>query len=208
MNQFIKSHGEINNYYLSKIRGVLDKALYQHSAVAVFRFDLRLPIYVDSDMPESFANTGPEVISRFIDKIKERLWGDLENRRKEGKQVYPHRFRYAWVREYNQEGKPHYHVMIFLNKQNYAYFGDYDSDNKNLATRIQSAWCSALGVDYDTNRTLVHFPKNPCDHININASEYDLDCMINKVMYRASYLAKQATKVYSSHYRSFGCSQY
>ncbi len=208
MNSFIKSHGEINNYYLSRIRDVLDKALYQHSAVTVFRFDLRLLISVDPDMPENFAKTEPEVISRFIDKIKERLWSDLENRRKEGKQVYSHRFRYAWVREYNQEGKPHYHVMIFLNKQNYAFLGDYDSDNKNLATRIQAAWCSALDVDYDTNRTLVHFPKNPYDHININASEDDLDCMISKVMYRASYLAKQATKVYSSHSRSFGCSQY
>jgi len=54
--------------------------------------------------------------------------------------------------------------------------------------------------------TLIHFPDNPCYHLNINNPPAYSESY-NGLMYRLSYLAKERTKVYSNEERSFGCSQ-
>ena len=52
--------------------------------------------------------------------------------------------------------------MLLFNKDVYAFLGDYrDYDANNMGTRIQKAWCSALGLPYPDNATLVNFPVNP-----------------------------------------------
>lgn len=63
--------------------------------------------------------------------------------------------RYAWVREWNVAGSPHYHLALLLNHDAYFSVGDYSklqsgdcSYDQMLAGRIYKAWGVALGVDW------------------------------------------------------------
>ena len=63
--------------------------------------------------------------------------------------------------------------MLLFNKDVYAFLGDYrDYDANNMGTRIQKAWCSALGLPYPDNATLVNFPVNPALQLRLTWSAW------------------------------------
>ncbi|MEN3752105.1 inovirus-type Gp2 protein [Mangrovibacter sp. SLW1] len=70
---------------------------------------------------------------------------------------------------------------------------------------IKSAWASALGIDFSLAEGLVEFPLHGCYWIKRDG-EREVETS-NEVMFRASYFAKKATKVYGDGQRNFGCSQ-
>lgn len=197
----------LNNTYVNRIDHTINLAINEYPRVTAIRVDLRLPSVNPLDTLQHLARVDACVISRFFESLKAKLDADIARRARNGKRTYANTLRYVWAKEFNQEGKVHYHVLLLLNKDNYRYLGDYNTEGENVATRIQSAWCSALGIDVADFKHLVHFPQRGVYHLNRHASPQEYNGVLNTLRERASYLAKDATKEYSSRYRSFGCSQ-
>ncbi|CZX75168.1 Protein of uncharacterised function (DUF3296) [Enterobacter hormaechei] len=114
---------------------------------------------------------------------------------------------YIWARERDTGIHPHYHLTLLFNREVYGYLGDYTNrDADNMATRIQKAWCSAIGLEYPDYAYLPHFPKNHSawftrqDALTLSPDYYDF-------LLRVAYLAKYNTKDLSDGYRNFGTSQ-
>ncbi len=191
---------------LSKIVAVMNDAFTQYSRVFAFRVDLRFQQDPAFGMylalkPES----GSRILKEFFSKIKWLIERDESERRYEGKRVHSTEIRYVWAKEQTADAPcPHYHMMIFLNRDAYYKLGNYESERMNLANKIRVAWHSAV---YDENINLqdckkmglVHFPKNAEYLIERNDTE-----SIKKMLVRAAYLAKNETKRRGQGYRCFG----
>ncbi len=97
--------------------------------------------------------------------------------------------------------------MLLFNRNVYGYLGNYTNCNAdNMATRMQKAWCSAVGLDYPDDASLAHFPKNQ------SFKFYRCDALTRSPVYedfllRLAYLAKEKTKDVHQGYRNFGTSQ-
>lgn len=170
----------------------------EHPRILALRFDLRLPDNV-------LARIDSAVISRFFDSLKAKLKADSNKKRLAGKRVHPCPPRYVWVREFNQPAeKKHYHVLLLLNKDAYAFLGDYRASEGNLAALITQAWFSALGINDKRYQSLTYFPKNPCYYLD--EKTLNADGVYAKLMTRVSYLAKERSKVSVEGERNFGYS--
>lgn len=193
------NHGPISEHYLNKMNRTIENSLKEHPRTMAVRVDLRLPDGVT-------AATDSALISRFVGSLKAKLIADLKRKTKKGIRVHPCTLRYIWVREFNKgEDKKHYHIVLLFNKDTYAFLGNYKANERNLASMIIKAWCSALRIDYRSYRQLIHFPENPCYYIS--RSKAQSTDAIGNLIYRASYLAKLQSKSYDDGERNFGCSQ-
>ena len=150
-------------------------------------------------------DSGSRIIKEFFSNLKWLIECDESERRYEGKRVHSTEIRYVWAKEQKAGAPcPHYHMMIFLNRDAYYKLGNYESERMNLANKIRVAWHSAV---YDENITLqdckkmglVHFPKNAEYLIERNDTE-----SLKKMFVRAAYLAKNETKRRGQGYRCFG----
>jgi hypothetical protein len=68
---------------------------------------------------------------------------------------------------------------------------------------IVRAWYSALGLEAEDCRELVHFPDNCRYILNVKASDFDI--IYNALLSRLDYLTKLDTKVFGEGDRNFGC---
>ncbi|WP_417227120.1 inovirus Gp2 family protein [Amphritea sp.] len=210
MCKLINNHGPLNMRYLDKIKTTIDKAICQYPRTIAIRVDLRLPalekdskVHSSNDSPSYFADTDSKVISRFFSSLDAQIDADLMRRNIKDEKT----LRYAWAKEQSKEHRDHYHVLILLNKDHYAYLGRYNSIGANLANRISRAWTNALRVDFETFKHLVHFPENPLYRLNRNELGWEYGQVFEDLIFRASYLAKKETKQYGDGFRSFGCSR-
>ncbi|WP_270831301.1 inovirus Gp2 family protein [Aeromonas sp. QDB03] len=191
---------------LSKIVAVMNDAFTQYSRVFAFRVDFHFEQHTGVGMylvlkPES----GSRILKAFFSRLKWLIDRDESERRYEGKRVHSTEIRYVWAREQTADAPcPHYHMMIFLNRDAYYKLGNYESERMNLANKIRVAWHSAV---YDENINLqdckrmglVHFPENAEYLIERNDTE-----SLKKMLVRAAYLAKSETKRRGERYRCFG----
>lgn len=200
-------HAPFNNRYLQRIAGVVNNALAVHPRTMAFRVDLHLPEYRDTD--DSIicdANISQGLLSRFIESLNVRVLTLLNHKKKEGKRTYPSQLRYIWIRELSANGKPHYHIVLFVNKDTFNTLGSYDATGSGVASLIQAAWLSALGLPVCAEYLpLVHFPSNPRYYLNSRTISFTKT--YGELMFRLSYMAKERSKLYSPAQRSFGCSQ-
>lgn len=198
------SNGPFNKDYLMKFESVLTKALNEHRRTLAIRVDLRLPSgWAENDCITCLPNLGDDLFSRFIRSLKAKV----KHYRSHSQNAHPCNIRYLWVKEIDTSSVPHYHVMLFLNKDLFKGLGYARSDKRHLWNMIQEAWLSALKLTgYDEYRSLAHFPDNPTYVLNYNAADYQEQ--YRSFVFRLSYLAKERTKVYSQRSRSIGCSQY
>ncbi|MDV1443307.1 inovirus Gp2 family protein [Klebsiella variicola subsp. variicola] len=183
-----------NPFWQQRITDIFLNALKAYPRILMLRVDLRIP-----DIP---AATDAAVISRFTDSLKSKIYACQQRKKKEGKRVHATTLRYIWAREYGpKNGKKHYHMVLLLNRETWCSAGNY-SDPGSLAGLIKQAWCSALRVDTQEYATLAHFPENPALWI-----DRDNNTQIQQGLERASYLAKDYTKITGDGERNFGCSQ-
>ncbi|MEX9863977.1 inovirus-type Gp2 protein, partial [Providencia manganoxydans] len=110
------------------------------------------------------------------------------------------------VREIGPKNKRrHYHVILIFNKDAYFTLGNFNSEN-NLSSCVIGAWKSALGL-VDKINGLVHFCpiKVGCSYLDKKLANFEdkYDAWMGMI----DYLAKDYSKCYGSHYRSFGCSR-
>lgn len=199
--------GEINQAYLARSLEVVYSAFSEWTRVFALRLDLRFADAHpcgDRDIPDCFQRQDSPVITRFIESLKSQL--------REAHWHKGHRYafaapKYIWVREQVTDMPPHYHLVLFFNKDHYAFLGNYtDHDANNMATRLQKAWCSALKLSYPDYASLVNFPPNHKYHVDINDVMLRSPNYIN-FLYRMAYLCKERTKLIGNGFRNFGCSQ-
>lgn len=187
--------------YLVRLKQTIEAALAQYPRVLAFRIDLRFPQGIDLP-PEAFTNA---VISRFFESLKAKIKHDRSLARERNPYAHDTRVRYFWTREVGAEGRPHYHVLILLNRDAYYTPGKVGSERPNMISRLQEAWASALGLEVRRVSGLVHVPANPTYRIDRNPQNEASS--VEALFYRASYLSKAATKLYGANHHGFGSSR-
>ncbi|ECJ4504146.1 inovirus Gp2 family protein [Salmonella enterica subsp. salamae] len=200
-------HAPFNEHYLGRMWMVLNNAINQHSRTLAVIAILRLPEYRDiGDTISSIPDYNGNIMSRFIESLKEKITAYQNRKVRRNIRVHYSELRYAWVREYDQGGKPHYHIVLFFNHDTFNTLGHYRNQSDNLGTLIADAWLSALSLSvFPEYQTLVHFPGNSLYFLNANSEGFD--DVYNRLTFRLSYFAKERSKIYSRDNRSFGCSQ-
>jgi len=188
---FIREH-------LERLHSTMQRTLDQYPRVFAFRVDLKLPL---SGMLPSYAFTN-ELISRFLESFKAKIEHSRSMARRNNRYAHGCRVRYVWTRELATEGRPHYHLVILLNKDAYNALGYYASEGKNVFSRLEEAWASALRLPRDAVAGLVHIPDNATYYITRDSWQSQAD-----FFHRASYLCKAATKEYGDRQHSFGASR-
>lgn len=187
-----------------KVIDVVNNALIFHKRIIAIRVDLRYPGksqemvfqrgYSDSD------------ISRFIASLKAKLDADLVRKEKAWGRSLKNHLSYVWAREIGPRSlKPHYHLLLLMNKDVYHCLGDYQATEGTLASLISSAWCSALDLPAWQFGNLVSFPPSPVSYLDINSAAFEQQVLI--VLNRAAYLCKFETKQAEAGYRAFGTSR-
>ena len=197
--------------YLTAVRDLMDRALAQHPRTCVMHFTARLP----------YGWQGPRggLADRFIASLRSQIDADLRRKSKQGKRTHECRVRQVWCREFSEEGQPHYHIAILVNRDAYSVLGRVAGSQEvdcpwwlweeeavaNMAERIQRAWCRVLQLTSQQGRALVHFPRNAVQLMS--RSEPSFPDQYQAVFRRLSYLAKVNTKLYEDGYKNFGCSR-
>lgn len=194
------SSGPLIKEYLEKLYQTVVLSLRDHPRTFAFRVDLRIPYWMDS---ESF----PELIERFQQSLRAKVNYDRLQAKSRSKTGYAHhsRVRFVWAREIGKEDKPHFHVLILVNRDAYFRIGRLDSEERNLGDLVQQAWASALAVPLDAIYGLVQFPKET-DAYHLMCLDPD-DPEFRRLMFWESYLCKYQTKQYGDRRRSFGYSR-
>lgn len=184
--------------YLSALKRTIDSALNEYPRSLAFRADLRLATGID--LP-SYAYTN-QAISRFIESFKAKIEHNRLKARERTFYSHDCRVRYVWAREEGAGQRQHYHILILLNRDAFYTIGKLQSTNKNMISRMQEAWASALGIRVDQAIGLVEVPNNAMYRVNHGDSSE-----ISSLFYRASYLCKTISKSYGNGQHGFGCSR-
>ncbi|MCP1319799.1 inovirus-type Gp2 protein [Halomonas sp. 707B3] len=194
---------QIENYLASAWRTLHHCVDQQHLTFAV-RMDLHFP----EAMSRSPLHDNNEVLTRFFRHLRYEL--DRVNLK------YPHNLRYIWAREQAHSDKPHYHLMLLLNKNavdSIGYTGPSDDGSysrDNLFHRVYRAWLKAIGFSGDDLRwgQIVHVSEHPATGRYWSGVLHRDDYMaMNDAMYMASYLCKAYTKPFCQGIKVFDCSR-
>lgn len=190
--------GPFIRQHLERLHATIGHALEQHARVFAFRVDLRFSAALEQ-CGDEYTN---QVFERFIASFKAKIRHNRNMARMENKYAHDSSVRYIWAREVGQYGKPHYHVVLFLNYDAFNVLGKFESGRDNIFNRLQQAWASALRCPVEAVRGLVEIPSNPSYYLRRDDPQ-----SVRSFFYRASYLCKVATKVYGSGQHGFGSSR-
>lgn len=188
--------GALNVQYLAKMEQVINQSVAIHPRTFAVRVDFHYPI----GMLER-----NNVMNDFFKRFKYELKAKEKRKIREGNRVHKTEVNYIWVKEIGKSNNHHYHLLILLNKDSYAFLGQVNSDKDNLFKRIVQSWAGTLGLEYDFCKGLVHIPNKPVYKVNLNDPNFT--DQINKLKYRVSYFAKTNTKQYGDRSRCFGTSR-
>lgn len=193
----------ILNPLLNMVYGTLE----QNNRILGIRTDQRFAqshVPREPDLPICFQRDDEQAITRFYESLKSQLRADHNRSRRPGDPTLPS---YGWCRERDTSEHPHYHLMLLFNGDVYRYLGNYkDRNGDNMATRIQKAWCSAVGLAHEDYATLTEFPPNAVYRFS-RFDALDRNPVYWNFLIRLAYLAKNRTKDVHSGYRNFGTSQ-
>ncbi|WP_171862914.1 inovirus Gp2 family protein [Citrobacter freundii] len=202
-----KYDSPISGYMLRRSLEVTSNYSEKHERIFTLRADFRFAqshVPNEPDMPTCFQKDDEKAITRAIESLKSQLREEHKRSSRAGK---PAPLGYIWARERNTSEHHHYHLVLLFNKDFYGYLGDYTNpDADNMGTRIQKAWCSAIGLDYPYYASRVQFPKNHSAWF----TRYDaltLSPDYCEFLLRVAYLAKTYSKDVNDSYRNFGTSQ-
>lgn len=187
-----------NEQYRQQFMNVIHDAVDEFPRTLALRVDLRFSKGYQYE-------TSNKAITRFIESLKAKLAVDCRKRSDRWNRTMRNRLRYIWVREVGElNRRKHYHVLLLLNKNVYKGAGNFDSDT-GLAALIQQAWCSALGLEWEPHRYLVHFPEKACCYLHGNSPNYMQEA--TDLLRNIDYMVKNYSKPYGDGYRSIGSSR-
>lgn len=193
-------HGPLVADYLDALYFVLQKSLAAHRRVCAFRFDLRFPIGMEA-WDDIIRNA---LMTRFMESLKAKIRHDRQRAKERRDYAHDTDVRYVWAREVGLlDGRVHYHVAVLVNGDAYFALGKLNSDRQNMASRIQAAWASALGLPLERTMGLVHFPDNAVYRFD-QCSPLE----VADFFHRASYLCKANTKQFGLGHHGFGTSRH
>lgn len=198
----MKEKGPFIREHLERLKHTIDLALEQYPRLLAFRVDLRYPGGIDLP-PEAYLN---DSISRFFDSFKFKIEYNRDCAQDRNKYAHGCKVRYVWAREIGFGGHPHYHLLILLNRDAYYTLGRLQSANRNMISRLQEAWASALRLPIDQVEGLVHIPVDATYRIHRPSCSDEVDELL-LLFRRASYLCKSSTKSYGDRQRSFDTSK-
>lgn len=205
MKYYQSNHGNHIENYRERTLNVIQLATKDHPRTLAIRVDLHDPAILDNgDMIDCLHDISPNVMKRFVDSLNAQIGAYQKRQRVSGVRVYSNTLRYAWVREYSQTGKRHYHIILLLNKDAFYHMGDHDLDRSTLRTMITTAWCRALGLDPDMGQHLVHYADKGV--FSLTQKDVELGYYPTGLLDRIDYMAKEKTKVFGDGNRNFGCS--
>lgn len=192
---------------LNRLLYMVYGTLVQNNRILGIRTDSRFAqshVPGEPDLPICFQRDDEKAITRFYESLKSQLRADHNRSRRPGDPTLPS---YGWCRERDTSEHPHYHLMLLFNGDVYRYLGNYkDRNGDNMATRIQKAWCSALGLAHGDYATLTEFPPNAVYRFS-RFDALDRNPVYWNFLIRLAYLAKTRTKDTHSSNRNFGTSQ-
>jgi len=180
----------IENYLESSLL-MLNTATNINYNTFAFRIELRFP----KVMPRLPMHDDNQILARFLRFLRYEL--------KTAKTKYTTQLRYIWAREQDTSIKPHYHLMILLNKNAFDSLGVFASDEydmysrDNLYHRMMRAWLKAMGYDHDDPRfqQLVNVSKNKITGEYWTGILHRDDWFsMDEAMFMASYLCKAYSK--------------
>ena len=184
--------------YLHRLHQTMFRSIDQYRRVFAFRVDLHYP---PGPIPQELSDDN-QIIERFIESFKAKIKHNRQLAQRENKYAHGTVVRYVWTREDGQQGRPHYHLAIFLNYDAFSALGRFSPERDNMFNRLHGAWASALGLPSENVMGLVHIPKNPYYHLH-----RDDHACIADFFCRASYLCKSATKTFANGSHGFGASR-
>lgn len=203
-----KYRSPIDLNILNSLLEMVYDTLEQYNRILAIRTDTRFALsHVpgEPDLPICFQREDAQAITRFFESLKSQLRADHNRSKRPGNPTFPS---YRWCRERDTSEHPHYHLMLLFNADVYGYLGNYQELNaKNMATRIQKAWCSAIGLAHEDYSTLAEFPPNAVYRFS-RIDVLDRNSVYWRFLIRLAYLAKTKTKDVYNGYRNFGTSQY
>jgi len=189
--------GPLIQEYLERLYQVIQDSLEEHPRTLALRIDLRFPT---NRLPnETYSNSA---INSFFASFKAKIKHNRRMATQASEHAHETSVRYGWAREFGEEGRPHYHLLILLNNDAFHRLGSFEMGRDNLYNRLVQAWASALGMTPEAAQGLVQIPENPTYVLRRGDSTGLADCF-----YRASYLCKATTKVYGDGSHSFGASR-
>lgn len=195
----LTDHGPFVTEYLDALYRVQQQALEAHRRVCAFRFDLRFPV----SMEATEDNVSNAYITRFVESLKAKIRHDRQRAKERLSLAHDTEVRYVWAREVGDDGRVHYHFALLVNGNAYFTLGKLTSDQQNMASRIQEAWASALGLLLERTKGLVHFPENAVYRFDPESPPEAAD-----FFHRASYLCKANTKLFGLGHHGFGTSRH
>jgi hypothetical protein len=191
----IWQHGPFIYNYLQRIDETIQGALQEQRSVMAVRVDLRLPFHFHEMNP----SLNRPLFNRFIESLKAKIRALKNRTERRGQRFHATKVHYAWVREFAENGNPHYHCVLFFNKQTFRGLGEFNPRAEGLCGMISSAWASALGMEAHLTDGLVNIPKNSTYRIK-RGETYD------SLFYRLSYFTKVYSKRFGLPSHNFGAS--
>ncbi|MBM7038213.1 YagK/YfjJ domain-containing protein [Vibrio ulleungensis] len=170
--------GGLNDTYLDKIFATLHALSEQTIKLFVLRFDLHLPKYTE--------------LNTHISDLRDRLYEHIEQNIKSRERNYvvaQKRKALIWAREQISSKAQHYHCALILD-------GNLFNNPTNILGWIKTIWSKS------TNGNV---PKIPHPYYNLNTRDM---MQRQRVIFRLSYLAKNAGKNTVKGVRYFGSSQH
>jgi hypothetical protein len=123
--------------YLSRLHQTVTRAVSQYQRVFAFRLDLQFP---SGQIDRRFVYRN-EIIDRFLESFKAKIRHNRDMAQRKNKYAHDTVVRYVWTREVGQQrGRPHYHLVIFLNYDAFYALGRFVHGRDNIFNRLQEAW--------------------------------------------------------------------
>lgn len=182
----------------------LKMAQDSYPRLSVIRFDLRMTDIKTDD---------PSIV---LDGIMKRFFTSLQSKIKHNTKFKAHAktqfLRYVWVKEKgNVKDKEHFHICIFLNKDDFGFVGQYRKDKRGnkkvintLRESIVQSWATALKTELMMAERLVYFGAKPLHWLDRKRKNYSAE--LDNVNRRLCYMAKFETKEFKS--RKIGVGKY
>ncbi|WP_045419663.1 inovirus Gp2 family protein, partial [Vibrio campbellii] len=188
---------------VNKIYEVLTQATSCFPRTFAFRVDLRFP------HGYKFGDTFP-YMKKFFGSLESQIAEELKRRKRRFRSVSEERLRYVWCKEIDKSENPHYHLVIFLNKDNFQSLGDFkrvirdERKCKHLYQMLLCAWSRVLGIELEEAHKAVHIPENAMYKVQTFEGEVVAgNEVFTKLFNRSVYLAKARTQSIGVS-RSFG----
>ena len=197
----MQSHrGKLVKVHIDAATDVIESFVNHHPRTFAVRVDLRYPEYYSLEYRHTRC-----AMRRFSESLDSQIKAERKRALKAStiNRVHETKLGYIWAREYGpQSHRPHFHVLILVNRDVYCTLGSISIERDNLYARIVKAWASSLGLDPEEAVGLVHISKQGQYHVFKNDR-----ATVAELIRRVSYLCKLETKMFNNGERTFGSSR-